>query len=380
MHAAKAASEAVTALVLLASTSEPHRIGEALLLFAEDVGVRREFGRMGPDHSQRHLSLYRDRPTGRRETGAVRGRHISRTQLQLRLHKDGGVDVRNVGRCTMRINGEPAERGRLNTGDLLEIEGRLLFTVVRRAGWPPYWARAQLDDHPFGRADRHGIVGESEAAWRLRARLATAARGPEAVLLVGPKGAGRHAAAQALLAMSPRTGPLVPIRPARLRVVALERALASAPGGAILIEEVAAVPEETLPALIEAIRKGASTAHRLDERGRAPRVLAATRFKLEAVPKELQRAFRYRIPVAPLSRRCEDIPLVARHIAQLRTPGLQWRPSLEATAALMETGCQAGARREALLDAINAAVEGQAGSSGEVEVERYAALTIPPDE
>jgi two-component system nitrogen regulation response regulator GlnG/two-component system response regulator HydG len=56
----------------------------------------------------------------------------------------------------------------------------------------------------FGGADADGFVGESPALWRLRDRIAFAARLSQHDLLHGPSGSGKELVARAVHRMSPR--------------------------------------------------------------------------------------------------------------------------------------------------------------------------------
>ena len=58
--------------------------------------------------------------------------------------------------------------------------------------------------HEFGAADRHGIVGESPAAWELRGRVAFSAGRDAHVLITGPSGTGKELVARAIHESSAR--------------------------------------------------------------------------------------------------------------------------------------------------------------------------------
>src|SRR5262249_51707936 len=93
-------------------------------------------------------------------------------------------------------------------GDTLELGRQMVFLCVRRPAWitgaPP------AEEHSFGDADAHGIVGESPVIWQLRERIAFVGPRSGHALIHGESGTGKELVARALHACSLRTGrPLV---------------------------------------------------------------------------------------------------------------------------------------------------------------------------
>lgn len=318
------APELITALVVVWCPSEPHRVGEAALLFPEDTCSRKTLGRMGTVADERRLVLWRDRPSGRLATGPLRSRHISREHLLLRLEPSGAVDIRNVGRCPMLIDGETCTQAHLRPGQLVELHRRVLFLCVRRAAWPPYWARSAVANHPFGRADAHGIVGEGRATWRLRGRIADTARRPDPLLIAGYEGSGQDRVAQALHEQSSRhRHSLVHYQPGNPR--RLTQALTRARGSTLYIDDLFALTQGEQLLLAEAA--AAQTRTGRDGR-RPPRLLGSTASEVDTLPERVRAVFKTHLVVPGLHERLEDLPLMAQHVLQLQNPGTRrWRLS-----------------------------------------------------
>ena len=76
--------------------------------------------------------------------------------------------------------------------------------LTRGVGGSPDGPAAAAVDFEFGEADRHGLVGESPAAWALRAAIEFAGRAPAHVLVHGPSGTGKELVARAIHAASAR--------------------------------------------------------------------------------------------------------------------------------------------------------------------------------
>jgi transcriptional regulator with GAF, ATPase, and Fis domain/tetratricopeptide (TPR) repeat protein len=169
----------------------------------------------------------------------------------------------------------------------------------------------------------HGLAGRSAAHRRAIAKLAELARGDSAVLLSGPRGAGKEHAARALHAASRRArGPFVvldlrdaasaaDLAAALLGSPALpEGALGAARGGALLLRSLDAAPLELAEALSRVLDEA------LARRGReSPRILATTSGPLRA---ELDALFgpAARIELPSLAARREDVPEVALGILE----------------------------------------------------------------
>jgi hypothetical protein len=93
---------------------------------------------------------------------------ISRRQLRFRPAPGEAVAVECVGRRRLLHNGREVGACVVRTGDTLTLEDAVVFLVESRPEALP-GLRAYRGPFPFGQADPHGIVGETPAAWRLRA-------------------------------------------------------------------------------------------------------------------------------------------------------------------------------------------------------------------
>lgn len=189
-------NESAPALVIAWSAREPHRVGEAALL--EGTGPW-TLGRSTDELSQ--LAFAKQRPRATVITGGLAGGSVSRRQIEIE-RTASGLSLRNVGQARMRVNGADAISEVVIDGDVVELADHYVFFVTTRPGslgddfdWAAY---------PFGEADALGIVGESAAAWKLRADVAFAAMTNAHVLVHGASGTGKELCAAALHALSPR--------------------------------------------------------------------------------------------------------------------------------------------------------------------------------
>jgi hypothetical protein len=261
-------------LVLCWSLDEGHRVGECALLTAPSL-----LGRGGPTVTGDlpRLDFLRMRPGINERTPALTSPRLSRTQLRLEPEGDDRAVVQNVGRCPLRINGQAADGGTVHAGDVLTFESALVLYVERR---PTLLPRLEhyLDDGAirFGRADLDGIVGESPAAWALREEIALAAASDRHVLVVGQDPNERNLVGRALHRLSPRAeGPLVALEVDSRSEGTLGGALFGsstnlpslgaggragavddANGGALLLDDLAALPASHQARLMDALGHG----------------------------------------------------------------------------------------------------------------------------
>ncbi|MCA9718494.1 MAG: sigma 54-interacting transcriptional regulator, partial [Myxococcales bacterium] len=196
------------ALALLWSRDERERVGEVTLLDPrERAGFdpqTRAFTLGRESASGRVCSFLRQRPGENLETGALRSPLLSRRQLRITPVGDE-LELENLGRGVLRVNGQEITRGRARVGDVVELRRRVLLLCTRRPRrLPARELDASLLDFPFGHADAYGLVGESPVLWALRERVQFLARRSLHVLLIGPSGSGKELVANAIHTLSAR--------------------------------------------------------------------------------------------------------------------------------------------------------------------------------
>jgi len=270
---------------------------------------------------------------------------LSRYQVSLTALAGHQLRLRNEGRCTLMVNDAVVDVADVTEGDLVRVGKQLLFICVRRSlGLAPEGAAAA--DFPFGTADRHEIVGESQASWELRTRLAQIAGQPGHVLITGESGSGKELVAQAIHALSPRAGrSLIARNAATLPATLIDAELfgnarnypnpgmAERPGligdahqSTLLLDEFAELPQEAQAHLLRVLDAGEY--HRLGEsqaRRSSFRLIAATNRDPGVLKHDVRARLTFHIAVPSLDARRDDIPLVTRHL-------LQTRPELAALA------------------------------------------------
>lgn len=332
------------ALVIVWSLHEPARIGEVLLVPGD--GRARMVGRgRQPDSRYLRLECQRQRPGQLESTGPLQAPTLSREQLLLETFADR-IQVRNVGRCPLRVNGVALTQAELKAGDLLELREQLLLLCVLR---PPTMAtRPGLLLHPFGQVDRLGIVGESPAAWELRAQLVFMASSNAHVLIRGESGTGKELVARALHMLSPRAEQAMVARNAATFPESLIDAelfgnvknypnpgmpdrpglVGEAHGSDLFLDEFGELPTEMQAHLLRVLDLGEY--QRLGEtqtRRANLRLLAATNRPESHLKHDLLARLKLRLEVPDLNARREDIPLIARFL--LRGIGRESPPRAE---------------------------------------------------
>ena len=320
----------VLAFATLASRSQPHRAGEVgFLPYEETLFIGR-----GDEPVAEFVRFSRRRPG---ETLAadphedlLLGKTMSRRQLVVRANAVA-VDVENVGRCEMLVNGVETKSASVKPGDTVRLRGEHLFLCIRRPMELP---------HPggfvqaFGEPDLAGIIGESAVAWLLRHQLAVAARSSDHVMIQGLSGSGKELAARAIHLGSDRAkGPFVSRNVANITRSILQSELfgnnknypnpgmpardgvvGAADGGSLLLDEIGDCPLEIQVSLMRLLDSGEydpvgeGTSRRADLR-----IIGATNRDNSAFKSDLLARFLTRVLIPPLRERREDIPLLVRH-------------------------------------------------------------------
>lgn len=329
------------ALVIAYCRDAPDRVGDVGLLHGPGRSPRTwSIGRGTGDDSDsaERLQWVQQRPGHNRPRPPLAHRRISRSQLMVSVLRSGRLSLENVGHCALRVNGNPTEQATAGSGDVIEIADHLLLLVEPRPfrleeapDWPPSrWPE-------FGRPDLTGLVGESEAAWALRQRMAFIASRPGHVLITGRSGAGKERVAAAIHALSPRAArPLVSRNAATLPAGILDVELfghvanypnpgmqervglvGQADHGTLFLDEIGELPQSAQAHLLRLLDDGEY--QRLGDpipRRADLRVIAATNRPLTALKDDVQARFRHHIDVPELSTRRSDVPLLLRHLLQ----------------------------------------------------------------
>ncbi len=199
-------------------------------------------------------------------------------------------------------------------------------------------------------ADIEGVIGQSDAMFKVCERLKRIAPTPATVLLCGESGTGKEVAARALHRMSPRAnGPFVPVNCAAISAELIESELFGhvkgaytgaaqsreglfyyARGGTLFLDEISELPLAAQAKLLRALEErrirpvGSEQEIAVDVR-----VIAATNrdLKAEVAAQRFRPDLYYRLQVLevtlpPLRDRPEDIPLLVDHFMTLLTPNL----------------------------------------------------------
>jgi Sigma-54 interaction domain len=329
----QAHAEEVHALVVAWSLEEPDRVGEVALF--GDGSPAQILGRGGPspEDDAPRVRFVRHRLATHEERPHLAAPGLSRRQLLL-TPGTAGIVFERTGRCEVSHNGTVTDRGLLRAGDVLMLQNQLvIFCTRRRVG---HAGSAGADGHAFGGPDCDGVVGESEAAWRLRAELALVAPSDAHVLVLGPSGAGKELAARAIHRLSRRSSAALVARsaaaiPATLLDAELfgnrrdypnsgmperDGVVGAADGGTLFLDEIGELGPELQTHLLRLLDTGGEY-HRLGEsrvRRSDIRFVAATNRDPSELKHDFAARFAIRITVPGLDARREDIPLLARHL------------------------------------------------------------------
>jgi two-component system nitrogen regulation response regulator GlnG/two-component system response regulator HydG len=294
----------------------------------------RVFGRGAPstDDPAPRILLVRQGPGANEPAAIVENPFLSRVHLHIE-HRGEGLFVEALGKRPLRMGGGETGSAAIGPGDLLEIKGLYSFLCVKRPLLMPPLELA--GNHTFGGPDAHGFVGESVAAWKLRAEIAFCGARTAHVLITGASGTGKELVAQAIHASSPR---------ARLKVVARNAAtfpdglidaelfgnmahypnagmpdrpglIGQADGSTLFLDEIGELPHELQAHLLRVMDDG--DYQRLGESRRRTaniRFVAATNRPVDQAKQDLLARFALRVRVPGFDERREDIPVLARHL------------------------------------------------------------------
>ena len=346
--AASTAQVPAWAFVIAWSAEEPHRAGEvAFLPPFQNVLLGRgdpemeKFVRFG---IQRPGEPFAPSPRPGRELFA--GTLLSRRQLLIRATADA-VEVENLGKCAMLVNGKERTVATLTESNTLMLRSRgslaqraqLLLLCQKR----PRVLVGPPARHAFGEPDAAGIVGEGPGAWDLREQIVRAALAKvRKILVLGESGTGKEATSKAIHALSKRSnGPWVARNASSFTMTVINAELFGHPanfpsagtparkglfreadGGSLFFDEFADCAPEVQSRLLRVLDEGEiqavaeSVARRVDVR-----FIAATNRDLEAIRPELFARFELKVRIPPLRQRREDIPLLIRQWALRRVEG-----------------------------------------------------------
>ncbi len=343
----------VGALTLAHSRKQPERVGQTTIF--------RESGRsfIGRGDEIDHAVFSWMHPGVIERGEAFTGEKFSRRHVQVDVTGDEVV-IENLGRfICMRVNGVEQKRATLAPGDVIEIDNHsIFFFSTRRAEIPKF----DYPLFPFGGADPFKMVGESDAIWALRERVAFVALFDKHVLILGQTGTGKELVAHALHVLSDRAGgPFVdcnaaafpdtladvelfgcernhpPGMPERIGFVGL------AQNGTLFLDEIGRLSPIAQPKLLRVLDPGG----RYNRLGNPKSLVANVRFigAMNKPPSSLEFDLAPRLPlrvaIPPLDERREDIPLLVRHLV------------LEAAAANPKAGVDRFIRRVGDRDEIN---------------------------
>ncbi len=322
------------ALVLCWSADEPSRIGEIAFL-NDQVSSTWLLGRGEPlpeDTAPRVTFLRQQSGRPAIDTGPLTSKALSRTQLRIRLGPNA-IEITSIGQRALSLDGRPVEQGVASLvvpGTVVMLNGHSIFLVVQRPADLPR-VLGDVARHDFGRPDHDGIVGESPAAWKLRAEIADAVRGRSHVFIHGASGTGKELAARAVHRLSGRRGPLVSFNAATVTVSLAESILfgnaanypnpgvperpglfGQAEGGTLFLDEIGELGIDIQARVLRAlegdyVRLGEPKARHADVL-----VVAATNRDLSAIKHDVLKRFAFQIRMPSLAERLEDVPLLAR--------------------------------------------------------------------
>jgi len=315
--------------VLAWSLDEPDRLGEVIPV-AGPITIGR--GGALADDSHPRTTLHRARPGSSVAGPPIASARIARRQLLVEPTTEG-VHVRSVGASRMRVGGIETTDTTARSGDLIEIHNAAVFLVVWRA---LATTASPTADFGFGGPDRFGIVGESEAAWKLREDIEFAASTDRHVLLLGESGVGKELAARAIHGRSARHRQSLVARNAATLPEALIDAelfgnvksypnpgmperpglVGEADGSTLFLDEIGDLPERCQVHLLRVLDEGGEYQRLGEAKSRRStfRLVAATNRAPELLKHDFLARFTHRIALPGLTERRDDVALVLAEI------------------------------------------------------------------
>jgi two-component system nitrogen regulation response regulator GlnG/two-component system response regulator HydG len=328
----------VLALVVAWCPQEPFRVGEVAVFPPAEASRERILGRGAPDPADERLRLEfgRHRPGELKPSPPLDIASISRAQLSICVCHDARLALQNVGKASLRINGEEAQSAEVGPGDIIQLGRQLLLLCTRRPAWLPANASSSVA-HPFGEPDADGMVGESWKMWELRQALAFAAGRSDHVLIVGPSGTGKELVARAMHERSSRSkGPFVARNAATIPDGLIDAELfghaknypnagmaervglvGEADGGSLFLDEFGELPSSHQAHLLRVLDAGEY--QRLGEARRKSsqfRLIAATNRDSSALKHDILARLALRVQTPSLNECREDIPFLVAHLLQ----------------------------------------------------------------
>ena len=321
------------ALVVVWAPGDGDRLGEVM------VPRNGTFFGRGPiaDQDDDRVGLLRQRPKKNAASTDIDEPFLSRKQLRFEVD-DEAIHIEAVGKRSLRVGETAMRTASVREGDLFEVEGLYGFLCVRRPLVLPEGG-GDLTPKTFGHADAHGIVGESPAAWALRAQVAFFGKRNAHVLVTGASGTGKELVAQAIHRLSSRAKKEIVARNAATFPSGLIDAelfgnlqnypnagmperpglIGQADGSTLFLDEIGELPSELQAHLLRVLDGGEY--QRLGESKRRVadiRLVAATNRNAEDLKEDLGARLGLRVHVPGLDERREDVTLLARHLL-LRT-------------------------------------------------------------
>ena len=313
---------------------QPTRTGAFIPVVSDATGRPQIMGRGGqlPTDEYPRLEAQRQRPGANLPLGPFESPALSRVQLHVTSTTAGTLELVNVGKCALLVNGAPSQRAQVRPGDLVELGRQLTLLCVER----PLRLKgaAGLEQDGFGEPDQYGIVGESPSVWELRSTIAAIGAREGHVLILGGSGTGKELIARAVHRESKVRGPFVARNAGTLPESLIDAELfgsakgypnagmperpgliGAAHGGSLFLDEIAELPIAAQTHLLRVLdageyqRLGETTTRRSEFR-----LIAATNQPENALRPDVHARFTFRIQAADLARRREDTALLARYL------------------------------------------------------------------